>query len=253
MLSIGDLNLSNQEPLIRAVRTTCPVCHRQRSHYCYDCLIPLTNDVPHLKLPVQVDIAQHGETNAKATSTHAALVASDDVRIFRHSSSTSHHRRQQYLSLELPDYDLETTVVLFPEGKETDVVGQCRPFQRVVLLEGSWRKARTLLSHPKLQPLRRVQLPLSLRSTFWRHGDGTFRGALEEGVCTIEAIYYMCQLLQPHTCWDNLLWYYTFQLQLVGGRAHLRQQLAAGATPQVASREEEGHRCEGDQNDREQR
>lgn len=65
----------------------------------------------------QVDIAQHGETNAKATSTHAALLARGDVRIFRHNSSTTHHRRQQSLSLKLPDYDPKTTVVLFPESK----------------------------------------------------------------------------------------------------------------------------------------
>jgi hypothetical protein len=32
---------------------------------------------------------------------------------------------------------------------------------------GSWRKARGLLAHPKLAKLRRVQLPLNFRSTFW--------------------------------------------------------------------------------------
>lgn len=123
---------------------------------------------------------------------HAAILSPVDTRLYRHSS-TSHHRRERVEALQLPDYDSEKTVVLFPEDKvklvllfifssrslstahalkltlvqSTDVVGQCPPFERVVVLDGSWRKARAMLRHPKLRGLRRVKLPLDVRSSFW--------------------------------------------------------------------------------------
>ena len=42
-----------------------------------------------------------------------------------------------------------------------------------------------------------------------RRGEGTFRGAVEEGVCTIEAIYWLCRSLDPSGKYDDLLWYYS--------------------------------------------
>ncbi|KAL4448244.1 hypothetical protein ABPG75_005463 [Micractinium tetrahymenae] len=93
----------------------------------------------------------------------------------------------------LPDFNLATTVVLFPEGPQTDVVGQCAPFERVVVLESNWKKAPGMLRHPALARLRRVQLPPGLRSEYtWRRGDASFRGACEEGLSSIEAIYHCC-------------------------------------------------------------
>lgn len=47
------------------------------------------------------------------------------------------------------------------------MVGQCPPFERVVVLDGSWRKARAMLQHSALARLRRVQLPLDVRTVFW--------------------------------------------------------------------------------------
>ena len=140
-----------------------------------------------------MDILQHGETNSKGTGVHAALLAPSHVRLFRHASGTTHHRKQRQDSLQLPDYD-EDTVVLFPESKvqprlhhacnklswpilddqpgmcemqSTPVVGDCQFFKRVIVLDGNWRKARNMLSHAKLQGLRRVQLPTDLRTSFW--------------------------------------------------------------------------------------
>ncbi len=76
---------------------------------------------------------QHGETNARSTALHAALLASADVKVHRHANTTT-SRRCDPLDLPLPDFDPAATVVLFPEGPETPVVGQCLPFQRVVVL-----------------------------------------------------------------------------------------------------------------------
>lgn len=74
--------------------------------------------------------------------------------------------------------------------QDTDVVGSCAPFERVVVLDGSWRKAHAMLQHPSLRGLRRVQLPTNVRTVFWRRGAGEFRGAVDEGVSTIEAIHW---------------------------------------------------------------
>lgn len=186
-----------------------------------------------------MDIVQHGETNARSTALHAALLAPLDATIYRHPGSRT-SRRCDLLDLPLPAYDAATTVVLFPE-EGADVVGRCAPFERVVVLgerarreggrqlavvaawhtgsthpalcrcchppflchlctyllaESSWKKARGLLHHPRLAPLRLVALPpeACAPSQFaWRRGDGGFKGAVEEGLSSIEAIYQCCR------------------------------------------------------------
>lgn len=73
--------------------------------------VPLTPGVPKLELPVKVEVVQHGESNAKATGTQAALLAPDHVTLRRHADGSSHHRRTDPLALALPDYDPQRTVV----------------------------------------------------------------------------------------------------------------------------------------------
>jgi hypothetical protein len=76
---------------------------------------------------------QHGETNARSTALHAALLAAADVRVHRHPGSRTCRRRSP-ADLPLPRYDPASTVVLFPEGPQTPVVGHCPPFSLVVVL-----------------------------------------------------------------------------------------------------------------------
>ena len=61
--------------------------------------------------------------------------------------------------------------------------------------ESTWKKVRSLLRHPKLAGLRRVQLPPEACTTefTWRRGDGSFRGAVDEGLSSIEAIHQCCR------------------------------------------------------------
>ena len=94
----------------------------------------------------QIDIVQHGETNARSTALHAALLAAADVALHRYADSKT-SRRCDPLDLQLPDFDAATTVVLFPEGPQTDVVGQCPPFERVVVL-GRWVSGRAAGMRP---------------------------------------------------------------------------------------------------------
>ena len=157
-LNLEELRLSSQDPLRAATRRQCPGCSKSRSLFCPDCCLNLCEPTPALRLPVkvrgdstrllagagpcrageclpshtlpptlfilsprstQVDIVQHGETNAMGTGAHAALLAPEDVRLWRHAGSST-SRRREALSLELPEYDPASTVVLFPESKVGD-------------------------------------------------------------------------------------------------------------------------------------
>lgn len=48
-----------------------------------------------------------------------------------------------------------------------------------------------------------------------RRGTAEFKGAKDEGVCSIEAIHIMCGLLDPAGSYDDLLWYYEYIRQIV--------------------------------------
>jgi hypothetical protein len=121
---LHQLKLSSHAPLQAAKRQRCPTCRKPRAFFCYDCLVPLMHHMPKFSaLPVEVHIVMHGESNAQATGTHAAMLAPQCVTLWRHNDGTSHHRRQPASKLQLPDWDPATTAVLYPESPETPVVG----------------------------------------------------------------------------------------------------------------------------------
>eukprot|EP00873_Tetraselmis_striata_P004352 jgi/Tetstr1/424616/TSEL_015138.t1 len=200
-----------------ATRSSCPLCAKTRQYYCYDCILTLTPGVPRLRLPVKVDVVQHGEINSKGTGLHAALLAPDDVRLIRHADGTSTHRRTHVHDLNLPEYPPSTTAILFPARQDTPVVGaaDCPQFERIIVLDGNWKKAASLLMHNALAGLPCVQLPENVRTTYWRRGTGEFKGARDEGVCSIEAIHVLCGLLDPDHQYDDLLWYYEYIRRIV--------------------------------------
>ena len=76
--------------------------------------------------------------------------------------------------------------------QETDVIGEFESFEQMVVLEGSWAKARQLLAHPSLRPLRCVQLPRSTRSTFWCLPVS----AISEERCYVHAVSFILFLAQ---------------------------------------------------------
>ncbi|PSC70879.1 DTW domain containing [Micractinium conductrix] len=207
-------------------RKPCPRCGKSCGGYCSDCVVVLDPAAPQgLRLPLRLHILQHGETNARSTALHAALMAPADVQLHRHAGSTT-SRRCDPLALQLPEWDPASTAVLFPEGPDTPAVGDpaCPPFQQLVVLESNWRKARGLLRHPRLAGLPRVQLPREVCSTEfeWRRGDGSFRGAVDEGLSSIEAIVHACRLLgSAGESYDSLLYFFRQQQAYVKKRGAL--------------------------------
>ncbi|XP_059049367.1 tRNA-uridine aminocarboxypropyltransferase 1 [Achroia grisella] len=89
-------NLKNRSP--------CPRCGKSRMYFCYTCYVPvskLADRIPICKLPIKVDIIKHKrEIDGKSTAAHAAVLAPQDVNV--------------YIYPEVPNYNLDKTVLLYP-------------------------------------------------------------------------------------------------------------------------------------------
>lgn len=76
----------------------------------------------------------------------------------------------------------------------------------------AWLHANLVRQHVSscLKVLREIFASVSvMHSTHRRRGEGTFRGAVEEGVCTLEAIYWLWRIINPARSYDDLRWHYT--------------------------------------------
>ncbi|XP_005089263.2 tRNA-uridine aminocarboxypropyltransferase 1 isoform X2 [Aplysia californica] len=85
-------------------RSQCSKCLKSRKYYCYNCFIALPNiasRLPHVKLPIHVDIIKHpSEIDGKSTSPHAAVLAPDEVTIHTYPC--------------IPHYDSDKVLLIFP-------------------------------------------------------------------------------------------------------------------------------------------
>ncbi|KAF6259503.1 hypothetical protein COO60DRAFT_1002407 [Scenedesmus sp. NREL 46B-D3] len=132
---------------------------------------------------------------------------------------------------QMPACDPAACAVMFPcdDALLPDQL-DLQQLQRVVILDSKWAKAKELNEHPALRGMQRVRLPGSPKSCFWRFHTS---GVTDEGVCTIEALHLLLTAVAAHLpdpaqrdphCFDNLLWYFAFQHQLVARKAAERQQ-----------------------------
>ncbi|KAJ8944394.1 hypothetical protein NQ314_009490 [Rhamnusium bicolor] len=92
-------------------RHPCPKCGKSRKFYCYSCYVPileLEGKLPKVKLPFKIDIIKHKhEIDGKSTAGHAAILANDNVTI--------------YIYPNIPDYDEENVVLIFPSQNAISV------------------------------------------------------------------------------------------------------------------------------------
>ena len=75
--------------------------------YCPHCyqIVSGINFIPHVQLPVLLDVVFHPNVSSKnSTSVHAKLLCPDSVQMYKNLNN-------------LPNYDAETTYVLFPSSK----------------------------------------------------------------------------------------------------------------------------------------
>jgi DTW domain-containing protein len=165
----------------RSPRKACPACSRPVSH----CLCDVT---PNLVSGIQLVIIQHPSEQAHALNT-ARLLANGLLNA--HLIVTERIDAYWEGLLLDPDWRVE---LLFPgEGVPTvqPVAQDLRP-QRLVLLDGTWRKARKLLYlNPSLQRLPRVALPGGLTSRY-RLRKAPQPGALSTVEAAVAALGLLC-------------------------------------------------------------
>ncbi|GIL67613.1 hypothetical protein Vafri_20967 [Volvox africanus] len=128
------------------------------------------------------------------------------------------------------DVELSRCAVLFPSDTALEVE-QLEPdsIDRLFIIDSRWKKANALMRTDTFRGMRAVRLSQT-RSAFWRFHT---RGVAEEGVCTIEALFFFLNALAkqgklsdprfiaPHV-FDNLLWYFVYQHQVVQQAAQKR-------------------------------
>lgn len=172
-----DLNLSMSFDKILSLekRTECPKCTKRRPWYCCHCKIPLLNEgIPTVKLPIDVDIIHHpGENLTKSTAVHATILAP--------SQSVMHEFPH------IPQYDPETTLLLFPTPESTPVseLTDVEKFSKLVVVDSTWFQCNQVVRDPRLAHLKCVRFP-TYRTRFWRYQSNVDNTHL----ATIEAIYY---------------------------------------------------------------
>eukprot|EP00824_Muranothrix_gubernata_P007262 TRINITY_DN1930_c0_g1_i2.p1 TRINITY_DN1930_c0_g1~~TRINITY_DN1930_c0_g1_i2.p1 ORF type:complete len:398 (-),score=50.47 TRINITY_DN1930_c0_g1_i2:972-2138(-) len=161
-------------------REKCGRCGRSNLYYCPNCAtaMPLAHDViPHVSLPLHVDVLFTIEKNSKSTAIHAKVVAPDDVSILSWPN-------------DVPDYGAEEvddagTYLLFPskdalEFSQLDLT----KVKKLVFVESTWQTAGKCLRDERVKKLPHVKL-LTHRTAFWRYQE-----LGSECLATIEAIYY---------------------------------------------------------------
>ncbi|GLI66518.1 hypothetical protein VaNZ11_010388 [Volvox africanus] len=198
-------------------RIKCLKCGRPRAHYCYDCLQPLV-PFPHVDLPFQVSIVTHHEEKAsKNTGVQVAILGGSQVDLHDMSHTPT-------------DVEPSRCAVLFPSDTALEVE-QLEPdsIDRLFIIDSRWKKANTLMRTETFRGMRAVRLSQT-RSAFWRFHT---RGVAEAGVCTVEALFFFLDALAkqgklsdprftvPHV-FDNLLWYFVYQHQVVQQAAQKR-------------------------------
>src|SRR5690606_31108332 len=165
-------------------RSVCERCSRPQSH----CLCPL---IPSLDSRTRVLILQHPDERAHALNT--ARLAAMGLR-------NAELRIAERVEEELDD---GATWLLFPAEQAVQVASLARlpgP-QRLVVPDGTWRKARKLLHlNPRLAALPRVSLAAGLVSRY-RLRKAPGEGALS----TIEAIVAALNALEGEGRFDELL------------------------------------------------
>jgi hypothetical protein len=137
--ALAFLKLSPQDHLSQLERAVCPKCLKKRKYFCYTCMVPMGDPAlaPHLSLPLSVDMYElfslcpylyslhylqplppippasfllylmrnnsiHHPTEllSKSTAIHARIICPNDVKVYEFP--------------DIPDYNLEETVLLFP-------------------------------------------------------------------------------------------------------------------------------------------
>lgn len=189
-----------------------------KKYYCPNCYICLADEklVPRVPLPIHVSVLQHPkEKPEKSSIIPARVVAPHDVNIYRVTALPS--------GLDL---DPATTVFLYPtkEAKTLKELGRetVKKYKHMVMIDSTWLQVQTFLKIPDMQKLQAVRIATE-ETTFWR-----YQNVDSTNLATVEALYFFFK--EYDECvnggpgyvydgkYDNLLYFYTYQYNLVQER-----------------------------------
>ena len=181
---IKRLNLDSFEPLEKlneSDRGVCPKCKAKRKFYCYDCMMSLNEDIPHLKLPVDVTVIRHPkEKKSKSSIIPSKLLAPENVEILH--------------TIEVPELlkegeDPESVVLMFPSEHATEISTMSKEdltkIKRVVLIDSTWSQTRYYLRQDTIKNLKHIKINTE-KTVFWRYQ----KGEEDTSLSTIEALYF---------------------------------------------------------------
>lgn len=208
-------------------RYPCPKCSKSRKYFCYTCFTPvepLNGKIPHITLPIQIDVIKHRrEIDGKSTAAHAAILSPEHVKIYTYP--------------DIPNYDENDTVLVFPSHTALEVhqlfsstnfkdlphnfniefpkghnrstllkdipkdlnnssaikftPNQKLPIRRAIFIDSTWNQSRGIYKNENIRKMPCIVLQNRI-SQFWRHQKGSPRWYL----ATIEAIHQL--LLELH-------------------------------------------------------
>lgn len=176
-------------------------------YYCYECVDRIHPATPTVQLPIDLEIIHHpSEKLSKSTAIHAVVLSP---------------QAKMHESPDVPEYDPETTVLLFPSVGAVDILEypKLSTLKRVVVVDSQWQKTNGIISHPNLAKLPCVVI--SKRSTyFWRYQP---KDMGDDFLATIEAIYYFYRdylsvknQSQPYDgSVDNLLFFFAHMYKVI--------------------------------------
>ncbi|KAI5715692.1 hypothetical protein M8J77_020868 [Diaphorina citri] len=212
-------------------RSLCGKCKRTRKYFCYTCNIalPVFKDlVPKVKLPIKIDIIKHErETEGKATSVHAAIIAPDDVNVYIYPHNVPDYSKNNEkiiliypskTSMELQEYVSHYNANHTVHSEETpsndsNFSKQSGvPFERAVFIDATWPQSRSIMAHSSVKYLPCITLQRRI-SYFWRHQKNSPRWFL----ATIEAIHQLLIEVDPlhDGRYDNLLFFFEFMYRKI--------------------------------------
>ncbi|TPX43060.1 hypothetical protein SeLEV6574_g05264 [Synchytrium endobioticum] len=197
------------------VRTFAAEAHRHRIH------VPTP-----VSLPISVDIWRHtGERSTKSTSPHLVMLARPHVAM--HTDGFTH--RLGFVRDEPDQAWIDDTLLLFPSDNALPLADVPQAsFKRLIVIDGTWRQARTMSRHPSFEKFRRVKIQ-ERETLFWR-----WQTYSSNYLSTIEAIYYFFRdyyaayesLRRDGSRaaydgrYDNLLLYFKLQYETVQNAYH---------------------------------
>ncbi|CDW75755.1 UNKNOWN [Stylonychia lemnae] len=228
---IDKLKLNSFNALIEMKgRKDCPKCKCSRKYFCYDCYIPLNDDlatVPRVDLPIEVTVyiyllelyfnrLRHPkEKISKSSIVASKIVAPEKVQIV-HEMDIS--------SLRDDDEDYDSVVLLFPTDDAQEVIKmseeELAKIKKVVIIDCTWNQTHHFLKQANVKKIKKIKIQTE-KTVFWR-----YQRISEANLATIEALYYFFRDYDVNkNCsgdyakydgkYDNLLYYYAFNYKLI--------------------------------------